>query len=427
MKIGFLLLLFLVPLSQGRAQFCTEDNRFTETAVFTNDQIHADSSVVYGSATTVNGEVQDLIMNIFYPAFEFDPMPKRPVIVLMHSGMFLSGSLSTLDSVCVEFSKRGFVAATIEYRKGWEYVENCQSVTLNTVISANRAIYRGIQDLHAAMRYITHHADDYHIDTSWIFCGGVSAGAFATVDMAFITPQELYNLWPYCNNPFYGTPLGYTNTSGNTLTDNFTIKGLFHNWGSIIDIDFIKPSNAIPMIGFAGDLDIISPIDSGFFQNCDNYELMFGTEAICQRLNQCGACTEMNKKIHGGHGVYNLTVEQCLFRIQKASCFFKSLFCNNCTSSFYTDSVPANCSLTTYLTETGAQGKFSLAPNPGSGIVTIINNTLSSSEVKVYNVQGEMVHREALVNRNQVLDLSKLTSGLYFVVVGHDAEKLILQ
>ncbi|MBK7028028.1 MAG: T9SS type A sorting domain-containing protein [Bacteroidales bacterium] len=422
MKTALFSLILIALCTQSQAQFCTEDNRFTETAVFTNDQIHIDSSVVYGSATTVNGDVQDLILNIFYPAFEFDPMPNRPLIVLMHSGLFLSGSLSTLDSVCVEFSKRGFVAATIEYRKGWEYVDNCQSVTLNTVISANRAIYRGIQDLHAAMRYITHHAGDYHIDTSWIFCGGVSAGAFAAVDMAFITPQELYNLWPYCNNPQFGIPLGYINTSGNTLTDAFSIKGIFHNWGSIIDIDYIKPSNAIPMIGFAGDLDIISPIDSGFFQNCENYELMFGTEAICERLNQCGACTEMNKKIHGGHGVYNLTAEQCLFRIQKASCFFKSLFCNTCTSSFYTDSVPASCSLITHNNEFLPEEVFSLIPNPGSGMIILKHNASIGSEVMVYNIQGKMVLRQHLDNRHQALDMSSQRAGLYFVSVGNKVE-----
>lgn len=426
MKTVLLSLLLMALCLLSRAQYCTDDNRFTEIAVFTNEQIHSDTNIVYASAITVTGETQDLILNIHYPAFEFDSMPKRPLIVLMHSGMFMSGSLETLDSICVEFSKRGFVAATIEYRKGWEYVENCQSVTQSTVISANRALYRGIQDLHASLRYLTHHAEEFHIDTAWIFSGGVSAGAFAAVDLAFITPQELYNLWPYCNNPQFGVPLGLINTSGNSLTDTFSLKGLFHNWGSIIDLDFIKPSNAIPMIGFAGDLDLISPIDSGFFQGCENYELMYGTEAICNRVSDCGACTEMNKKIHGGHGVYNLTYGQCLYRIQKASCFFKSLFCNSCTSSFHDDSIPAHCSIITGIAESPDKDGFTISPNPGRGYITIHRNTASGNNCYVYDIQGVLVSEQTLAPGRQYLDLGFLKPGLYILAIGKAREKLIL-
>lgn len=426
MKTVFFSLILMALCTQSQAQYCTEDNRFTEAAVFTSEQIHSDTAVIYGSAPTFTGEIQDLTLNVFYPAIEIDPLPKRPLIVLMHSGMFLSGSLSTLDSFCIEFSKRGFIAATIEYRKGWEYVDNCQSVTLNNVISANRALYRAIQDLHASMRYLTHHADEYHIDTSWIFCGGVSAGAFAAVDMAFITPLELYNLWPYCNNPQYGPPLGYINNSGNTLTETFSIKGLFHNWGSIVDVDFIKPSNAIPLIGFAGDLDIISPIDSGFFQGCENYELIFGTEAISERLNQCGACTEMNKKIHGGHGVYNITYEQCLYRIQKACCFFKSLFCNNCTSSFHTDSIPATCSLITKLGEFNSNIRITLAPNPSTGILTLMSDSPPGTQISVFTYQGNLVLKRPLQSTRQLLDLNSFGKGLFIVEVGTTREKLLI-
>lgn len=427
MKLALFIFLFSVVSIQTIAQFCTPDNRFSEIDFFTNNQIDSELGVVYGTAPTVTGETQELILNIFYPGELYDTLPARPLIVLMHSGLFLGGSLSTLDTMCVEFAKRGFVAATIEYRKGWEYVENCQSVTLNTVISANRAIYRGIQDLHASLRYLVHYAAEYKIDTSWVFCGGISAGAFAAVDLAFITPVELFNLWPYCNNPLYGPPLGFINAGGNTLTDAFTIKGLFHNWGSIIDIDFIKPSNAIPVIGFAGDLDIISPIDSGFFQGCENYELMFGTEAICQRLTECGACTEMNKKIHGGHGVYNLTYEQGLFRIGKASCFFKSIFCNNCTSSFYTDSVPANCSLYTSEEEIVALSDIQLVPNPCNGMLTILGESVAESEIRVYDCQGKLVHDEPYHPSDHYLDLCHLGKGLYIVSIGSDKEKVIIR
>lgn len=408
-------------------QYCTYDNRFTEKAVFTNDQINTDQNVVYGSAATLTGEIQNLVMNIYYPGAAFDTMSKRPLIVLMHGGMFLTGSMANIDSACIEFSKRGYVAATMEYRKGWDFVPDCQSVTLNTVISANRAIYRAIQDLHASLRYLVHYADNYGIDTAWIFGGGVSSGAFASVDLAFVTPQEFYELWPFCNDPQYGPPLGYINESGNTLTDMFTLKGLFHNWGSIIEKDYIRPSNAIPLIGFAGDLDEISPIDSGFLEGCNNYELMFGTRAIYERITGYGVCAEMNLKIHAGHGVYNSTYEQGLFRIGRACCFFKSLFCGTCVSSYNIDSIAPNCSPFTNSERYTSIPELRTEPNPSNGNLTLICGSAIGSCIKVFNIEGKLIHMEVLKSPAQEIDLSDQGEGIYILEVNSVRTKLILR
>jgi len=418
-------LVFLYML--GNAQYCTNDNRFTETAVFTDEQICSEPGVIYGSAPAVTGQMQDLILNIYYPCETYDTLPKRPLIVLMHGGMFLSGSLTHLDSTCQEFAKRGFVAATIEYRQGWEYVDNCQAVTVPTVISADRAIYRGIQDLHASMRYLVHNAGEYKIDTAWVFCGGVSAGAFAAVDMAFIKPEQLYNRWPYCNDPKFGPPLGYLNASGNDLTDSFSIKGLFHNWGSIVDINYIQPSNVIPVISFAGDEDKLSPIDSGFFLGCSHYDLMFGSRAICDRLTDYGSCSEMNIKVNGGHGVYNDTYEQGVFRVAKASCFFKSLFCNNCSSVIYTDSVPASCSLYTSLRELPAHQALQTDPNPSNGRIMIKSESPIGSPVNIYDIRGILIHQEPLTSAEQELDLDDLEKGIYVIEIESARSKIIIQ
>lgn len=426
MKAPLIFLTLLVMSIRVYSQYCTNDNSFTEKAVFTNSQISAYLNVVYGAAPLMNGELQNLTMNVYYPGPAYDTMAKHPLIVLMHGGMFLAGSLNDLNTTCIEFAKRGYVAATIEYRKGWDAVNNCQSVTLNTIISANRAIYRATQDLHASLRYLVHNADYYKIDTAWVFGGGVSAGSFASVDLAFITPQEFFDRWPYCNDPQYGPPLGYIDSSGNDLTDTFRLKGLFHNWGSIIDIDYIRPDNAIPLIGFAGENDGISPIDSGFFERCNNYELMYGTRAIYDRLLEYGVCVEMNLKLNGGHGVYNSTYEQNVFRIGKACCFFKGLFCGNCKSSYNTDSIPANCSLVTKTESSDLTPVLQLEPNPSDGVMTLHCASEIGSDIKIYNIEGELVHEEKLVSPVQEIDLSDNAEGFYIVAVNLERTKIIL-
>lgn len=426
MKTHLILLVLMARTLQVYSQYCTNDNYFTETAVFSNGQISSDQNVVYGVAPTINGDMQNLIMNVYYPDPAYDSLSKHPLIVLMHGGMFLTGSMNDLNTTCIEFSKRGYVAATIEYRKGWEAVTNCQSVTINTVISANRAIYRATQDLHASLRYLVHNADYYTIDTAWIFGGGVSAGSFSSVDLAFISPQEFFDRWPYCNNPLYGPPLGYIDSSGNSLVDTFALKGLFHNWGSIIDIDYIRPTNAIPLIGFAGEMDGISPVDSGFFERCNNYELMYGTRAIYERLLEYGVCAEMNLKLHGGHGVYNSNYAQDVFRIGKACCFFKSLFCDNCKSSYNTDSIPAKCSMVTDVEFSDLIPALLLEPNPCDGNLTLHCTSAIGSDIKIYNIEGELVHEEKLTSPVQEIDLSDNVEGFYIVSVNLERAKLIL-
>lgn len=295
------------------------------------------------------------------------------------------------------------------------------------MISVNRATYRAIQDLHASLRYLVHYADDYGIDTAWIFGGGVSAGAFASVDLAFITPQEFYEVWPYCNDPKFGPPLGYINTSGNNFTDIFTLKGLFHNWGSIIDRNYIRSYNAIPLIGFAGEQDKISPIDSGFFEACTNYEIIFGTRAIYDKLTEYGVCAELNLKNQAGHGVYNTTYEQGLFRIGRACCFFKSLFCGSCFTSYNTDSIAANCSFFTHSEKSAPTPVLRAEPNPSNGHLTLLCSSAIGSCIKVYNIEGKIIHEEMLKSPAQEIDLSDQGDGIFILEVNSARTKLILR
>lgn len=416
-KFYFLIVLSLLIL-RSYSQYCSYDNRFTEKSVFTNEQINSNFGIIYGTALNYSGQNQNLIMNIHYPNFNDDPLDKRPIIVLMHGGSFLTGSLSNLDSVCIEFAKRGFVAVTIEYRLGWSVVQNCQNVTINTVMSANKAIYRSIQDLHASIRYLVENSEEYKIDTSWIFAGGVSAGAFATSDLAFVSQSQFWSRWPYCQS------LGDIHTSGNILTNTFTLKGLFHNWGSTIDVDYINSSNAIPMIGFVGDMDIISPIDSGYFQNCTNFELMYGTRTIYNKLISLGICSELNVKIHGGHGVYNITPEQNIFRIGKASCFFKSLFCDECMSSYHTDSISSNCSINTDIKNNLPNNDIKIYPNPNNGHFTLETN-IEKGNIDVFDLIGKLVHH---TNNLETTYNLNLTEGIYILMINKTTKtKLIIK
>lgn len=401
----------------AQSPYCTSNTRFTELPFFSATDIISDTGIVYGSALSYQGNTQILKLNIFYPNLALDTFSKRPLIVLLHGGGFINGTLKGLNNECIEFAKRGFVAATVEYRLGWNYgTSGCGG----DPASQRLAVYRGIQDEHAAIRYLVANANTYKIDTAWIFAGGNSAGSFASVNLAFVSQQAMNIAYPDLQQT-----LGDINASGNSLTNTFSLKGLYHNWGSILDINAINSNNAIPLVGFAGDQDNISPIDSGYWRGCTNYTLTWGSRAIYNKLTSFGVCADLSVQLGSGHGVWKDTPAQDLFRIQRATCFFKSLFCNTCATSYLTDSIPANCSMNTTSIESGYSTQTTkIFPNPFSNKIIYQNSGAEQVSFKLLNSLGSIVWKG---NHIEQQDFSALPSGIYFLEIEDSNHKQVVK
>ncbi|MCA0333433.1 MAG: carboxylesterase family protein [Bacteroidetes bacterium] len=386
--------------------YCSQDKRFTNTPVFAEDEVESVMSVSYGHAVDYKGEDQNLIFNIYFPKIQIDSFTARPLVVLVHGGGYSGGSLNGLNNYCLEFAKRGYVAATIEYRLGWNRAPDpCDG----DASSMQMAFYRSLQDVHAAIRYLVENAAVYGIDTNWIFAGGTSAGAFTTTNLAFAQQAELDSSIPLLHQT-----LGRIDSSGNALTNTFHLKGLFHNWGSVFDLGIIDSSDAIPLIGFVGDHDPISPIDSGYWQGCTNFPLMFGTRAIHNRLNDLDVCSELNVKIGGGHGVWKDTPEQNVFRIGRACCFFKSIFCNTCASVENQDSIPADCA-SIAVNETPLDDvSIDIFPNPFTGLLFTNQEDDQGIFYSMMNNLGQVVWTGRGIEN---MDFSRLASGIYYLQV----------
>ena len=106
---------------------------------------------------------------------------------MAHSGGFLTGNRNVSDmmALCDSLARKGYVTATIDYRQGFSLIDN---VTLHSV----RAVYRGLQDGRAAVRFLRANAATYGIDPTKIYFIGSSAGSFIGLHALYLdTDSEI--------------------------------------------------------------------------------------------------------------------------------------------------------------------------------------------------------------------------------------------
>jgi len=281
-----LTLLIIMLLSNMTLLFAQDryvDEIFTDVNVTTN--------VTYGINATVLllpqvGEAvpQALTMDIYSPAG--DTETSRPLVLVFHTGNFLpfpqNGGVggtnrdSTVIEICRQLARRGFVAAAVNYRLGWNPIAPTQDERVFTLINA---AYRGMQDARTCIRYFKKSVVDnnnvYGIDpdkvTVWgIGTGGYIAAVASSLDAynkilipKFITTGPDGNPFPMViegiNGNIYGTstgvvPPGYPGfPAGDTLC--YPNHVTFDN-GSPISSDYAFTVN---MGGALGDSSWMDP------------------------------------------------------------------------------------------------------------------------------------------------------------------------
>jgi len=261
--------------------------------VFENVTVTED--VVYGNAPDLpfiflfewNTYDIDLDMDIYEP--EGDTETERPVIIFIHSGVFFSGHNEHDDVVALSIAaaKRGYVAVSINYRLGLNILSS---------YSGERAVYRGVQDASAAVRYLKEFADDYYIDANNIFLWGTSAGSFIGLHLAFSEDDERpESTYGGGDDP----DLGCIDCEGNSYDHDSRPNALVSCWGAIGDLDWIDPENDVPSILFHGTADPIVPYNSGFpFTFNLLLPIVYGSNLIQSRLSELG----IENEFHGEEG-----------------------------------------------------------------------------------------------------------------------------
>jgi predicted peptidase len=271
-------------------------------------------NLVYAeNVKTYDGKDKNLELDIFLPEGA-DSTKKYPLVLCIHSGGFLVGDKKDTDKLCAGFAKNGFVAATINYRLGWGRQRNEQCSGDSNELK--KAIYRAVQDTRASLRFLTHHATTYSIDTGWIFLQGASAGAVTTLHTTFLRGGNFEQFLP----ADIASSLGKLDNYGNSLTNSFSIKGICNCWGSFCDVNLITKENAVPAILFHGAKDNVTPFAKGHVYACDKFMTAYGSKSIYDQLQSLSIPAIGHFDDNLGH---NLTTE--LFYMNNAICFFQKL------------------------------------------------------------------------------------------------------
>jgi predicted esterase len=400
-KILILTTALFVLFGNAYGQYCSNDTRYTEIQFFDSTEITIGANIQYGIANDYLGNPDVLLMDLYYPNLGIDLSPKRPFVMLFHGGGFTSGDKQSGDiqDLCIHLAMRGFVCASVNYRLGYDFTEYGQY----------KARYRAIQDGHAAMRYVVNNANAVRIDTNWMFIGGQSAGSLLALGMVYADQSELDSISLFYSATSTSVELGNLFTSGNNLTNTYSFKGIFNNWGGVTEseVDLVE---MLPTVAFHGALDTLVKIDS------DNSFLHYtfnGSRAIHNNLIANNICSEITIDTTGGHGIYRNA--SSVFRASRASCFFKSVFCNNCADFYTKDSIPANCSLPLGVDNNNFTSGIKIFPNPIENSFKI-EGVIGAFNLTIYNSVGQRIYNEELYKGEVQISL---LPGLYFVTIKH--------
>jgi len=269
-KYLFILLVFLLN---------AQDTRFIDE-VF--DDVTVTENIVYGNAPDLpfiflfewNTNDIDLHMDIYEPLG--DTMQDRPVIIFAHSGAFFIGSKDAQDMVelCKESARRGYVAISMEYRLGLNILSS---------YSGERAVYRGVQDGSAIIRYLKEFHNSYNIDSEKIFFWGSSAGSFIGLHLAYLEESER-PLSTYGND--FDPDLGCIDCEGNDFMHSNKPMAVVSTWGGLGDLDYIDSYENIPVALFHGTSDLVVPYDEGYpFSLNITLPFVYGSSKISEKMN----------------------------------------------------------------------------------------------------------------------------------------------
>lgn len=258
------------------------------------DEVFSSVNVTYGvtyaqniSVLTGSPTLSYLVMDVYEP--DGDTLPERPLVLVLHTGSFLPAVFngqptgdnkdSATVEMCMRFAKRGYVAAAVNYRLGWNPLSSSQETRTGTLINA---AYRGVQDAHTCVRYFRKDAatngNVFKVDVNRIAVGGIGTGGYISLAYAYFdkyTELEIDKFIDFTQNPPFGKPYIDTAMSGDfqgtlarplnnpsNLGYSSDINMVFNCGGALGDSTWLEAGD-VPVVAFHCTNDPNAPYTTG--------------------------------------------------------------------------------------------------------------------------------------------------------------------
>ena len=215
----------------------------------------------------------DLDMDIYLP--KQDGGALRPLLVLIHGGAFYNGDKADIGfpQWARHFAGLGYAVASVNYRLGF-----------GLVFPPERAGFRAVQDVNAAIRYLVHNKDKYQIDPDRVFVAGTSAGGITALNVAFMSDMDI---------PKEAGKDGLIMAINPMMSEPFSIRAVGNMWGAVNNLDILNNSSAA-IVSFHSSGDPVVPYGQDHpFQKVIGNEVMFpvmyGSKMITERAGKSRA------------------------------------------------------------------------------------------------------------------------------------------
>ncbi len=434
-------------------------------------------NVPYGSSENFLGDPETHLMDIYLPICDDSlHLSRRPLAIFIHGGAFIAGDKNeaNIQFMCKQFAKRGFVAASIDYRLGFvsdESAWTCNFPNYSCVFASDsaewyRACYRGIQDAKGALRYLINRHVQFRIDTNNVFLAGESAGAFLALGVGLMdvaaekfaqanassnlgapnsnTATCIYNVGKTFPSSISRPDLGAIDGSIEPTTINYTIKAIGNFYGGMLT-DLLQnnnPAKPKPAIySFHQPCDMVVPIDSVKIYAGLSWCMTngYGCYAIANTPKVYGSRAFSNLNTNNSYGYtiqnnFTATNFPYSFLIGPGSCadqvnnpchaYDNFGNCLNQLIGFFAPLVTTSpiCDTTIFTTGFDAlalEKSLKIYPNPASQAFTIHQTLFANGNYSIYDVQGRLLQDGDLnVGEIQIHLKEKFVSGVYYLRVG---------
>ncbi len=417
MKISTFLVLLLLTTAQTYSQTPCSTGRYASNVYTT---INTTSNITYGQNSSWTGSNTTLKLDFYEPAA--DTAAVRPLIIWVHGGSFIGGSKLDIDVAtwAQEFTKKGYVCASIDYRLGFFPIDSANAV---------KAVVRAVQDLKGAIRFFYKDratTNTYKVDTNHIFIGGSSAGAITALHVAYL--NDACEISDFLSASTIASLGGLEGTSGNPGYST-NVHAVLNGCGALARYSWLE-SGDVPLCSMHGTNDGTVKYNRGIVNPGTPLMYLDGSRMLHERACAVGVENTFYTFPNAPHVPYAGSQPYMDTTLNFMRDFLlKQMGCNdpdlqpandwmetaNLYSTEYCDGSPVDevCSIT-QLAEY-KEMKLLVYPNPAQNDVQVKWESFVNMRVALYDFAGRNLLTETVFSDGYILKRGNLQVGTYML------------